>query len=128
MMQNMKSLLIIIILLVMILVSDIKESFEDFIKIKVAIVIITKRGVERWDNERIQWKKYMNKYKNVDCYFIECDETENFSTIYSKCKENPVPGMYQKTILRCARPKLGKMRILGRGQPLKKSSFFGTQI
>jgi hypothetical protein len=94
-----KTLVIIAFLIILLLITDKKEYFENFNKIKVAVLIITLRGTERYENERKQWKKYMNKYKNVDCYFIECDGTEGFNTIYSKCKESYVPGIFQKTIL-----------------------------
>lgn len=94
-----KALVIITLLIIVLLITNKKEYFENLTKIKVAVLIITLRGQEQYENERRQWKKYMNKYKNVDCYFIECDGTEGFNTIYSKCTESYVPGIFQKTIL-----------------------------
>lgn len=67
--------------------------------IKIAVLIITVDYSERFKNEIEEWKKYMDLYKNIDCYFIKCDNKEDFSIINSKCKESYIPGIYQKTIL-----------------------------
>jgi hypothetical protein len=98
-MQNMKIFMIIFILIFVLLITDNIEFFKDLNKIRVAILIITLRGQERHENERKQWEKYMKKYSNVDCFFIECDNKENFETIYSKCGESYIPGIFQKSIL-----------------------------
>ena len=56
-----KTLVIIAFLIILLLITDKKEYFENFNKIKVAVLIITLRGTERYENERKQWKKYLER-------------------------------------------------------------------
>lgn len=53
-----------------------------------------------------QWKRYMNKYDNIKCYFLKYkSDIENYvvidesnNTIYIKGKESLIPGCLDKTI------------------------------
>lgn len=84
-----------------------KNNFEKFTdkNLKVAVLIISSTNTEnkRWKMEKEIWKKYMNKNKNIDCYFIECDNFNNVdiknNLIKSKCKDSLIPGIYHKTLL-----------------------------
>ena len=52
-------------------IGKILEKFEQGVKTsdyKIAILIISlNNDVDRFDCERAQWRKYMDKYKNIDC-------------------------------------------------------------
>ena len=76
--------------------------------LKIAILIITnnkkkdidKDTLTRWELEKSNWKRYMNLYKNIDTFFIQCNEIEAFNNVINcKCKESYRPGIFQKTII-----------------------------
>ena len=100
----MKILYILVILVIFLfiqatLVFNYNKKYETLKNIRVAVLIITVKNTNRFKNEIEQWKKYMDRYNNIDCYFIECENKEEFKTIKSKCNEGYIPGIYQKTIL-----------------------------
>ena len=94
-----RTIIILAILLIMVLATDNVEYFKDLTNAKIAVLIISTKYGERFQLEKKQWEKYMKKYRNVDCFFIECENKENFETIYSKCNESYIPGIFQKSIL-----------------------------
>ncbi len=89
-------LLIIIYLLFKNNNNNLTETFNNY-KPKVAILIISANS-KRWNTEKIIWKKYADKFPNIKCFFIECDNIENFETLSSNCNENYIPGIYQKSL------------------------------
>tara|TARA_B100000767_G_scaffold110418_1_gene105701 strand:+ start:11192 stop:11953 length:762 start_codon:yes stop_codon:yes gene_type:complete len=102
-MKKIHIIFILIIILFILFKYKKKETFETT-DIKIAILIISDKNTKnnRWIYEKEIWKKYMNKYKNIDCFFIECSDNNkintNEKTINSKCKESLIPGIYQKTL------------------------------
>ena len=102
----MKKIYIVLILIIILLILFKYKKKEPFktINIKIVILIISDKNTkeDRWIYEKKIWKKYINKYKNIDCFFIECDDNNKINikdnTINSKCRESLVPGIYQKTL------------------------------
>jgi hypothetical protein len=76
------------------------ENFNNDIKVAILIITLNKKWIKdkRWKGEREIWEKYADKNKNVDCYFLECDKKEYYTTLKNDCKESNQPGIYQKTI------------------------------
>ena len=96
------SIIFIYFLILFILFSKnyLKEKFENNksnIKICILIISVNNCTNKRWTLEKQVWKKYMDLYDNIDCYFIECT-IEGFNKININCKESYIPGIYQKTI------------------------------
>lgn len=99
--------IVIILFLIINFVKYKKNNFEKFAdkNLKVAVLIISSTNTEnkRWKMEKEIWKKYMNKNRAIDCYFIECDNFNNVdiknNLIKSKCKDSLIPGIYHKTLL-----------------------------
>mgnify|MGYP006132784985 FL=1 len=102
-MKKIHIIFILIIILFILFKYKKKETFETT-DIKIAILIISDKNTKnnRWIYEKEIWKKYTNKYKNIDCFFIECSDNNKINTkentINSKCKESLIPGIYQKTL------------------------------
>lgn len=78
---------------------------------KIAILIIDSDKKERWILEKKIWKKYMNTCKNIDCYFIRCNQSEPF-TIDNNCIENLKPGIFKKTMLTLKRKRFDSYDII----------------
>lgn len=76
-----------------------KKNIEKFSNNpKIAILIICAKS-ERFNIEKKIWKKYANKFSNIDCYFIECNQNkEHFTNLKLNCKESYIPGIYQKSL------------------------------
>lgn len=93
-------LLILTLILSWLLLHKTKENFEK--NNKIAILIISDKNTKnnRWLYEKEVWKKYMNSNKNIDCFFIECDNNNDIKNniINSVCNESLIPGIYQKTL------------------------------
>ena len=70
------------------------------------IILIISSNSEKYNIMENIWRKYMNKYNNVKCYFIKFNNdnknniyiNENENTIYLKGKESLIPGILIKTI------------------------------
>ena len=74
-MKKIHIIFILIIILFILFKYKKKETFETT-DIKIAILIISDKNTKnnRWIYEKEIWKKYTNKYKNIDCFFIECSD------------------------------------------------------
>lgn len=69
--------------------------------VKICILIISAPNLDdRWKREKELWYKYMNSNPNIDCYFIECNENQEYNDniLVTKCKESIYPGIILKTI------------------------------
>lgn len=71
-------------------------------EIKLIVLIITSSQHYYREYER-QWKKYMNSFPNVKCFFIELRDNinnviEEKNKIIIPGKESYVPGIFEKTI------------------------------
>lgn len=75
--------------------------------IKAVILIIASNldTDDRYKSAYESWKKYMNKHKNIDCYFLELKEDldsdliKKGNHIYVKGKETKTPGILDKTMI-----------------------------
>nr|QFG74936.1 MAG: hypothetical protein [Megaviridae environmental sample] len=97
MLKKKNIIIIIIIIIIVILILNSSFLINNKIFPRIAILIITAKS-DRWNNEKRVWKKYGDTYPNIDCFFIECNNTEGMQTIVSNCKESYVPGIYQKSL------------------------------
>tara|TARA_X000000950_G_C13903206_1_gene655702 strand:+ start:2947 stop:3747 length:801 start_codon:yes stop_codon:yes gene_type:complete len=85
--------------------SNIKKIENNY---KIAIIIISANS-ERWNLEKQIWKKYIDKFPNITCFFIECnkksdlmllnDKNNDPNTLLFNCNESKIPGIYQKSLL-----------------------------
>lgn len=74
--------------------------------VHVVVLIISTNLTEYERQAKAMWRRYMNLKPEIDCIFIENDETMNSSNHYDeennllkiKEEESPIPGIYLKTI------------------------------
>lgn len=93
------SIIIIIISIILMITLILKKIYS---KPRVAILIISAKG-NRWNYEKTIWNKYKDKYSNIKCFFIQCqdnnsDDYINTDTLSFNCKESYKPGIYQKSL------------------------------
>lgn len=90
-------ILVGVIILVLLISKKKKESYPNLKPPKIAILIICAKS-SRWNLERQVWRQYADKFPSIRCFFIECDMIENLQTLTLRCKENYIPGIYQKSL------------------------------
>jgi len=82
-----------------------KRSSNDSIKAVILIIASHLDSDRRYKSAYESWKKYMNKHKNIDCYFLELKEDldsdliKKGNHIYVKGKEKMTPGILDKTMI-----------------------------
>lgn len=98
-MSSLLTIIILVVIIIVIFLISIKkiESYPSHKPPRIAILIISARS-SRWDSERQVWKQYSGKFSNIRCFFIECDMIENLQSLTLRCKENYIPGIYQKSL------------------------------
>ena len=82
-----------------------KKSNNVSIKAVILIIASNLETNDRYKTAYESWKKYMNKHKNIDCYFLELKEDldnnliKKGNHIYIKGKEDFTPGILNKTMI-----------------------------
>ena len=77
-----------------------KTAFKN---INIHDINIGQEMMERWQFERLVWQAYMNIHPQIDCYFVEADETQDVpikitrNLISIKTTDTYIPGIYIKT-------------------------------
>jgi len=83
----------------------IKRSKDSSIKAVILIIVSHLDRDDRYKSAYEIWKKYMDKHKNIDCYFLELKEDlddnliKKGNHIYVKGKETKEPGILDKTMI-----------------------------
>ena len=93
-MKTLSAVIILVVVIILVFLISIKE-IESYPRI--AILIISAKS-SRWNLEREVWKHYSGKFSNIQCFFIECNIIEKLQTLSLGCKENYIPGIYQKSL------------------------------
>lgn len=94
------TIIILVVVIILVFLISIKREIESYPTHKlpkIAILIISAKS-SRWNLEREVWKHYSGKFSNIQCFFIECNIIEKLQTLSLSCKENYIPGIYQKSL------------------------------
>ena len=98
-MKTLSAVIILVVVIILVFLIYIKriKSYPSRKPPKIAILIISAKS-SRWNLEREVWKHYSGKFSNIQCFFIECNIIEKLQTLSLGCKENYIPGIYQKSL------------------------------